>query len=479
MGYSVVREKRQKSKFPFFHYSKRRVMPPNRKEKFQLQRDPFLLFLPFLVFYIIIVSVLQANGFWGDEERYYVLSQHLLHGYYSSPAPNVSFENGPGYPIAIAPFVALRLPLLYIKLLNAVLYYLSVIFLFKVLNQYVSFKITFYVCLFWACYFNAYEFMPLISVESLTVFLLTLILFLSTKAFQPAYSKKYIILSGFFLGYLALTKIVFGYVLLVLLIGSGLFWVFYKRKTNYRRAIIILALAFLTTSPYLIYTFNFTGRIFYWGTSSGTNLYWMSSPHEGEYGNWYGDLPLEKTQANKDNIKSFGGGGFNLKNRTNTIQGVNDSVTLYHQKDFDEINKYTGVERDDAFKRIALRNIKAYPMKYIKNCFSNLGRMLFNYPYSYSIQKPGTLLRIPLNGVVIFLMLFSMIPALMNWKKIPFSLRFALILTVIYLGGSVLESAEFRMFTIIVPVLLLWITFILQKCLKIQLSFVDKENQIS
>jgi hypothetical protein len=188
---------------------------------------------------------------------------------------------------------------------------------------------------------------------------------------------------------------------------------------------------------------------------------------------------LEKTQANKDNIKSFGGGGFNLKNRTNTIQGVNDSVTLYHQKDFDEINKYTGVERDDAFKRIALRNIKAYPMKYIKNCFSNLGRMLFNYPYSYSIQKPGTLLRIPLNGVVIFLMLFSMIPALMNWKKIPFSLRFALILTVIYLGGSVLESAEFRMFTIIVPVLLLWITFILQKCLKIQLSFVDKENQIS
>jgi hypothetical protein len=135
------------------------------------------------------------------------------------------------------------------------------------------------------------------------------------------------------------------------------------------------------------------------------------------------------------------------------------------------------LERDDAFKRIAWRNIKAYPLKYLQNCFSNIGRMLFNYPYSYSIQKPGTLLRFPLNGVVLFLMLFSMIPGLINWKRIPFSIRFALFLTLIYLGGSILECAEFRMFTIIVPVLLLWITFILSKSLKIRLSFDDKESK--
>jgi 4-amino-4-deoxy-L-arabinose transferase-like glycosyltransferase len=379
----------------------------------------------------------------------------------------------------MAPFIALHLPLLCIKLLNALLYYLSIIFLFKTLKQFVSFRVTFFVCLFWACYFNAYEFMPLIYVESLAIFLITLISYLLSKAFQPRRSRKYIILSGFFLGYLALTKIVFGYVLLVLLIGAALLWIFNKHKTNYRRSVIMLLLAFLTTSPYLIYTYKLTGRIFYWGTSAGTNLYWMTSPQDGEYGNWYADLQSGKVPVTKDTDIWYGGGRFNLKNRSNnTIPGIVDSIKLYHQKDFDEINQYTGLERDDAFKRIALRNIKAYPLKYLQNCFSNIGRMLFNYPYSYSIQKPGTLVRIPLNGVVLFLMLFSMIPALINWKRIPFSMRFALILTLIYLGGSVLECAEFRMFTIIVPVLLLWITFILDKSLKIRLSFDRQENQI-
>ena len=155
------------------------------------------------------------------------------------------------------------------------------------------------------------------------------------------------------------------------------------------------------------------------------------------------------------------------------VPGIDDSIKLHHQKDFDEILKYstTGAERDDAFKRIAIRNIKANPLDYVKNCFSNIGRILFNYPYSYTAQRPSTLLRFPLNGIIAVLMLFCIIPTFLNWKKIIYPVRFMLFFIFLYLGGSILGSAEIRMFTTIVPMLLFWIAFILINTVKINLKF--------
>jgi energy-converting hydrogenase Eha subunit H len=46
-----------------------------------------------------------------------------------------------------------------------------------------------------------------------------------------------------------------------------------------------------------------------------------------------------------------------------------------------------------------------------------------------------------------------------------------LFFAVIYLGGSVLGSAEIRMFSVIAPVILLWIAYIIQKSVYINLDF--------
>jgi hypothetical protein len=48
------------------------------------------------------------------------------------------------------------------------------------------------------------------------------------------------------------------------------------------------------------------------------------------------------------------------------------------------------LERDDAFKAQALRNIAAHPAKYLRNWLANVGRLLFSYPYSYTEQKTST-----------------------------------------------------------------------------------------
>lgn len=64
-------------------------------------------------------------------------------------------------------------------------------------------------------------------------------------------------------------------------------------------------------------------------------------------------------------------------------------------------------------------------------------------------------------------MLLSFIPAIKNWRKIKFPLRFLILFVLIYLGGSVLGSAETRMFTVIVPILIIWIAYLFQKIIRI------------
>ena len=447
----------------------------------RITRNPYFIFLPFLLFYIVFVLILYNKTLWGDEIRHVAYAHNLLHGFFSPPPPNLSLEFGPGYPIFMVPFIALHIPPVFINLMNAVFIYLAVVFEFKSLQKFVSFTYTLIFSMFLACYFNFLEFIALLYSESLAIFLVALIFYLIIKAFNSddlKNTKKYIYLSGFFIGFLALTKIIFGYVLLCMLVISVLLIIVNRKSPNYRNCFFILVIALATTSPYLIYTYHLTGRILYWGTSGGNNLYWMSTPYDGEYGNWIPDPKSEPNFTSKDNtlMNKSGGGQLNLKNRNNYTPGSEDSLYAHHEKDFEEINKYKGTERDDAYKRFVIKNIKSHPLKYLQNCISNIGRIFFNYPYSYTYQKPGTLIRLPLNGALVLLSLFCLIPTFTNWKKINFSIRFMLFFFVIYLGGSIFGSAETRMFTIIVPILLIWIAYILQRTIKVRLKFQANHN---
>lgn len=366
--------------------------------------------------------------------------------------------------------------------MNAVFTYLAVVFLFKALQKITSFKTTLFFSLFLACYFNSLEFIALLYSESLAFFLVALNVYLLVKTFTQDGSiknSKYIFLSGFFIGFLILTKVIFGYVLLFMLIGIGLLWILNRKSLNYKRGFFILSVGLATISPYLIYTYHVTGKLFYLGTSGGNNLYWMSTPFQGEYGNW---APIPKNTPFADEKQNiYNGGVLNVKNRDNFIPGGEDSIRLHHLKDFEEINKYQGTEKDDAYKRIVIQNIKSHPIKYLENCISNIGRILFNYPYSYTYQKPGTLIRLPLNGIIVVLILFSLIPTFINWRKLNFAIRFILFMVILYFGGSIFGSAETRMFTTIVPMLLLWIGYITQQTIKLNLKFNDGTiaNQIN
>ena len=442
----------------------------------KLKECPFLLFIPFLIFYVILILIFAQTANYGDENRYLKYATNLIHGFYSPAGSFLDLGNGPGYPLIITPFVALQLPLIWIKLTNAVFYYFSIVLLFKSLIRIVSFNSALIISVIWALYPNTFEELPYVLPEVFASSLIPLLMFSLISAFnedkaKKTYNYKYIIVSGLTFGYLALTKPIFGYVLLFMIGGATLLWLITKRNENFQKSFFVLAIAFIITIPWLTYTYHMTGKVLYWSSFGGNNLYWMSSPYENEYGDW-SPYPFSYNEIQQ-------------------VDGTLEKVKSLHQKDFEQIfkskeaqelyikngkvygNPYTGVIQDDTLKQIAYRNIMAYPFNFIENCISNAGRIIFNYPSAYTLQKPSTLKRLPVNGTILVFAAFSFVITLLNWKRILFPLRFLLFFALLYFGGSLLGSAGPRMFTLIVPILLFWIAYIFQRSIKVKVKFQE------
>lgn len=424
-----------------------------------------MLFSPFLIAFVIFVIINHPHGNEGDSERYLMYAKNLLHGFYSPPAPNIELINGPGYPILLMPFVALGLPYLCITLLNAVMYYLSIVVLYKSLMMIVKRDTAILFSFFWALYYVAYQSIPLIHTETLTYLLVTLMIYLLTltfKKYENELNWKLLVLTGFVIGFIVLTKMIFGYVLIMMLLCNILFYILKRTNLNLKKSLLILLVALGTTTPYLIYTYNLTGKALYWGTG-GDSLYWMTTPHEDEYGSWFPD----KTMFNDPLFYTY------------YIPGTQDSIIRKHDKTFQEVYKYQGIAKDDVYHRLAIENIKNHPLKYAENVVYNFGRMFFQYPFSYGVQRAKVLMVFPLNGFLLTLILLCIIPTLWNWKRIPFHMRFLLLFAIIYLGGSLLVVAFVRMLTIVVPILIFWIAYIMQKTVTISFSFPKKTQQRS
>src|SRR6476646_6991762 len=154
------------------------------KEKInRVVQNPFLLFSPFLLLYGAFILFNFKSILMGDEIRYLFFAENLTHGHYWRPVP-IGLANDPCYPILLMPFIALHVPMIYIKLLNALLQYLSIIFLFKSLKEIVSFKKAFMISVCWACYYNVLDFITVLYSESLSILLVSLLLFFLVKTFR-------------------------------------------------------------------------------------------------------------------------------------------------------------------------------------------------------------------------------------------------------------------------------------------------------
>jgi 4-amino-4-deoxy-L-arabinose transferase-like glycosyltransferase len=409
---------------------------------------PFLLFSPFLLLYSTLVIIFSKQELIIDEPSYLGYVSNLLQGVYSPPPPDIDLWHAPGYPLLITPFVAAGAPLLLIRLLNAVFLYLSVVIFYKLLQKLVWPKLAFYASVVFGFYWLAWKGLPVIMTETFVFFLITSIAYLAWKVFnQEKFVTKQLLLLSFLLGYLALTRFLFGYVLMAALLFCALIGLL-RRNSRYKKATLIFAFAFIVTLPWLAYTWSLTGRMLYWGNSGGTTVYWISTPYENEFGEWF-NAELQPNESIDGNLP-----------------GAKEQLEANHRKTIDSLMQFRGVARDEAFKQKGLENIRNHPGKYAKNWLANVGRLLFNYPMSYRNHGKGTLANAAPNLLLVIAIICLLIPSIRMRKQIPFFIKFLLLVAAIYFAGSTLISGTIRMFYILFPILATWLCFVGSKLLQ-------------
>ena len=291
----------------------------------------YLKFIPLLFIYVVIIILKHKNEFIGDEGRYWEYALKLINGQYADLSYNEYsyLWNGPGYPIILIPFVLAGVSLFTIKLFNAVLVFVSIIFFYKsllllnigknkasitsmALGLYLPFLL---------------QALPSILTEAISFFLLiTHFLFLLKYSIYRKRTSFW--LSAFSLAFLILTKVIFAYVLYVILIIYAIHYFVYKNKKS-KVILLLYSVSFLFTTPYLVYTYNLTGKPFYYANSGGKSLYWMSTPYEKEHGDWMYFETLEENTAVFENHKYF----------------------------LNSIKDLSPIEKDNSLKRKAISNI--------------------------------------------------------------------------------------------------------------------------
>jgi hypothetical protein len=397
--------------------------------------------LPLLILYILIILLLSVNILQNDEVNYIDYAHRLIEGNYFSDSSDVQLWWGPGYPLILVPFVALNSPLILIHLANAFFLYGGLLFFYSTLSKFLTPLTALIFSLLTGLYLPFLSKMAYVLTETFTYFLVFgLIYFYCSSIRDSELSKKNLFFASFFFGMLALTKVFYGYVIAACILLSILFFII-RRGYKEKRTFLISFLALIMCVPYLYGTYSLTGNVFYWGTSGGISLYWMSSPYAQDMGNWFHPTDVSNIPELYQNHGDF----------------------------FNKISSLSEPQRDAAFKQQAIENIKAQPKKFFMNWLANISRLLFSFPFSYAPQRLEIILYIIPNAILLSLLLFSIPPAFINLNKIPFEINAILVFAFISFGGTSFVSGYARIFTPIVPFLLTWILFVVNKFYSIRI----------
>ncbi len=403
--------------------------------------------LPLLLLYLLLVILLSTDAFQRNEGGYFAYARRLLGDYDSS---HLRLWWGPGYSLVLVPFVALDLPLLAARLMNAFFLFGALIYFYGTVSLYLEERYSLVITYILGLYPPFMRELPFLLTENLVYLLVCGFMFHFCKLLQGTGKKPlHLLAASLYLAYLALTKIFFGYVILAGLVLSLLLFA-WRRQGRRKTTTVVYGLSLLWCIPYLLVTYSWTGKVFYWATSGGLSLYWMSSPHAGELGSWYSD---------------------------DDVQTIPELAP--HRAFFAEMADLSEVERDAALKRQALDNIIHHPSSFLMNWIANVGRLLFSYPFSYTPQKLGTYFYLLPNMFLVVFLLLSAYPAGMRRKAIPYEIYALLLFALIATGGTSLLCAYDRQFRPQVPIFLLWMSIVYLRILRIEMRDTGNQRSLS
>lgn len=400
---------------------------------------PLITLLPLLVLLVVVTSVVSRSGDANSDESAYIrIAESLTQGTYFDPAVNSSsLWFGPGLPSVLAPLAAVDAPLIIFRLTGALFLFLAAVFFYELLARYVSRGTAITGAYALGFYFPFYTALPTVHSEPLAIFLVVASLYFTAR-FIHSGGWLSLALTGFTLGCLAMTRLIFGWVVTALLISAALVWLVGRLRRRgvksglellARRTVGVAAIALVICAPWLAFTYSESGRVWYWG-AGGSSLYWMSSPFNGEHGSWF----------SADDV-------------------MTNPNLARHRPFFASLRGMERYESDAAIQRQAIEYIRSHPDEYAENVVANVSRMWFSMPYSFTSQKLSTLFYVVPNAVLLGFIVLCVAILIRARPRIPAEFILFAALAVVAFVLSALLAAYPRMLFPIVPILFFVIVY--------------------
>ena len=370
-----------------------------------------------------------------DEASYVELAGRLVDGFYvtgngdallnADPgSPDLWF--GPGLPALLTPLVALGAPLSLLRLTSALVLFGAVLLMYVLLRERWGRRVGLTGAYALGLYLPFLGLLSNLHSEVLAV-LFVVVGMLGLARFLDRGGVGWLVVGAAGLAGLALTRVAYGWVLTVAVIALLAWWLV-RRSQSARRSVAVVGLALVLCVPWLAYTYSKTDRLFVWGNSGSLSLYWMTSPHDGDLGDWH--------QAHL----------------------VFTDPDLRPHREFLESLRGLGLAEQNAeIEREALQNIGDHPLAYAENVVANVSRMLFNSPYSRTQQQTNDIFYAVPNAILLGAAVFCAFVLLPRRRALPPQTGVFALLAGTAFGLHALVSAYPRMLAPMVP-LLVWLT---------------------
>jgi 4-amino-4-deoxy-L-arabinose transferase-like glycosyltransferase len=398
-----------------------------------MTRRELALLLPLLALYLAAWAFFPERP--DDEASYVVLAERLVDGFYVTGdddailnpdpgSPDLWF--GPGLPALLAPLVAVDAPLSVLRLTSAFVLFAAVLLMYALARERWGSRIGLVAAYALGLYVPFLGLLSNLHSEVLAV-LCVVVGMLGLARFLERGGLGWLLLGSVGLATLALTRVAYGWVLTVALLALVVWWLV-RRSRATGRAAAVVALALALCLPWLAYTYSETDRLFVWGNSGSLSLYWMTSPHEGDLGDWH---------------------------QAHVV--FTDPDLRPHREFFESLRGLDLAEQNAEIEREALTNIANNPGAYAENVVANVSRMLFNSPYSRTQQQTNDAFYALPNAVLLGAAVLLALVLVPRRRTLPREAGVFALLAATAFGLHALVSAYPRMLGPIVP-LVVWLT---------------------
>lgn len=420
--------------------------------------SPWGLTLPILLLFLVDIWILGKNVPLSDGIRYWQTASDILDGFRNTPVlESWLLLNGPLYPLILALFKGIGFSVKASLFLNAAFLYVGFTYFLKTSLHFLNRKTALWVTyiLVFVDPFLFYWGAKLYS-EPLAILWVCLLLYLLTKYYTSP-KRKTFLQAAFIFCLLALTRVIFAYVLLAFIL-LGFLGYFLSKKELFKSLGKLGSYGLLFCLPYLFFTYSITNKVFYWSGNGGHLLYNISSPYPMDLGQWhtlsvnydnYSSRPTDFSSLNKDHLK---------KVNENIVLSINKN----HKVIVDSLKGKSKIEFDSFLKSQAILNIKSNPLNFLTNWILNAGRLSVGIPQIFYYTPPYTPLFTLVNTVKSsFLLCFFLVAVglfIRNFSVNNFHLVWMLLLLVVYLGGQSLLAVQSQRFLLpVYPLILMFI----------------------